>query len=203
MNRLIMALLVCVSVPAVAGNCDYPDELAKDGSICGARAASVRAGGYTPPPEYAAPVVNQDNATQNGDFVTVTQGYNTFPRHFYFKCNGDMNIEFIGGNTEYSAEKDEKFNNFYDVLFIHNNHLAGDVSHTFLANSGDDYKLIDTVNAQGNGSEVITGFPHVVEFGKLTVNFKSGKAVSASFRSDGDTINYQCKAEIVDNPWTA
>lgn len=56
MKKLIITLAVMASFGAQANRCDYPDQVAKDGSLCGARAASVRPGGYTPPPEYSAPV---------------------------------------------------------------------------------------------------------------------------------------------------
>ena len=36
------------SLVACSGKCDYPDDVAKDGSRCGARAASVRPGGRNP-----------------------------------------------------------------------------------------------------------------------------------------------------------
>ena len=35
-----------------AGNCDYPDDRAKDGSRCGDRAASVRPGGRNPDTDW-------------------------------------------------------------------------------------------------------------------------------------------------------
>ncbi|EPT9873078.1 hypothetical protein ACVTW2_000663 [Escherichia coli] len=52
MKKILLSILMAASFSAVAGNCTYPDDVAADGSICGARAASVRAGGETPPPEY-------------------------------------------------------------------------------------------------------------------------------------------------------
>lgn len=56
MKSLILSILCVASFSAVAGHCNYPDDIASDGSVCGGRAASVRAGGYTPPPEYSTPV---------------------------------------------------------------------------------------------------------------------------------------------------
>ncbi|MCS2163701.1 hypothetical protein MUU47_21755 [Scandinavium sp. H11S7] len=52
MKKILFALLMVLTTSAFAGHCDYPDQLASDGSICGGRAASVRPGGYEPPPEY-------------------------------------------------------------------------------------------------------------------------------------------------------
>jgi len=47
---VLMAFLMVgfVSLAACSGKCDYPDDIAKDGSRCGARAASVRPGGRNP-----------------------------------------------------------------------------------------------------------------------------------------------------------
>ncbi|VGP76165.1 hypothetical protein SB5531_01239 [Klebsiella variicola] len=61
MKKLIIALAVMASFGAQANRCDYPDQIAKDGSLCGARAASVRPGGYTPPSEYSAPVQSSED----------------------------------------------------------------------------------------------------------------------------------------------
>lgn len=49
---LLVAVLALCSVGeyAYAGNCDYSWQTAADGSSCGDRAASIRPGGYEPPP---------------------------------------------------------------------------------------------------------------------------------------------------------
>ncbi len=47
MNKIIVLIALCLTFASLsfAGNCDYPDDRAADGSRCGDRAASERAGG--------------------------------------------------------------------------------------------------------------------------------------------------------------
>ena len=44
-----IAALAVSSAASAQGRCVYPSDVAVDGSRCGARASSVRAGGYNPP----------------------------------------------------------------------------------------------------------------------------------------------------------
>jgi hypothetical protein len=48
---------------ASAGRCNYPDDLDARGHRCGGRAASVRPGGYEPPPEYSTPPSSNSSGT--------------------------------------------------------------------------------------------------------------------------------------------
>lgn len=49
MKKLIFVFIISavtlISNISYAGNCNYPNQMAKDGSRCGQRAASVRPGG--------------------------------------------------------------------------------------------------------------------------------------------------------------
>lgn len=69
---------MAASASAVAGNCTYPDDIAADGSICGGRAASVRAGGEVPPPEYGSasiPVADTNNTSHYVTKADCNNGY--------------------------------------------------------------------------------------------------------------------------------
>jgi hypothetical protein len=59
------ALLISISPSAQAGRCNYPDDLDARGHRCGGRAASVRPGGYEPPPEYSTPPSTNSSGTSN------------------------------------------------------------------------------------------------------------------------------------------
>ena len=62
-GRLVIIAVVlhfCFSVAipqGFAGQCDYPDDRARDGSICGDRAASVRPGGRNPDTDWLVWVI--------------------------------------------------------------------------------------------------------------------------------------------------
>lgn len=75
MNKILLAALLVASFSAVAGNCTYPDDIASDGSICGGRAASVRAGGEVPPPEYVQPVSDNSASDTYVQKADCTNGY--------------------------------------------------------------------------------------------------------------------------------
>ena len=54
-KNLVFLLIISnlfISMKVFAGNCDYPDDRAKDGSRCGDRAASVRPGGRNPDTDW-------------------------------------------------------------------------------------------------------------------------------------------------------
>ncbi|MGE5877631.1 hypothetical protein [Klebsiella variicola] len=211
MKKLIIALAVMASFGVQANRCDYPDQIAKDGSLCGARAASVRPGGYTPPPEYSAPVqasqplyMSHDKLIPFNDqgAMQIEQGENTYPVIFEFKCNGDMNINFAGGRYFSSVEDSEVPQEWYDVSLVAHNHYLGDQVHTIAPNGNDNLtSMKEAIDANGNGVITLGVFPHVWSFANLTITFKHHKAVSASFI--GDDLNYQCKRIEVSNPWKA
>ena len=50
--KITFAFVITSSLIACSGNCDYPTDRAKDGSICGDRAASVRPGGRNPDTDW-------------------------------------------------------------------------------------------------------------------------------------------------------
>lgn len=50
--KITFAFVLTSSLSACSGNCDYPTDRAKDGSICGDRAASVRPGGRNPDTDW-------------------------------------------------------------------------------------------------------------------------------------------------------
>mgnify|MGYP000421518253 CR=1 FL=1 len=52
LSTIIIAFVLTSSLSACSGNCDYPTDRAKDGSICGDRAASVRPGGRNPDTDW-------------------------------------------------------------------------------------------------------------------------------------------------------
>ncbi|HBQ5991066.1 hypothetical protein [Klebsiella pneumoniae] len=105
MKKLIIALAVMASFGAQANRCDYPDQIAKDGSLCGARAASVRPGGYTPPPEYSAPVQQQERQIE------------IIPElHYHSHVGGDNNYDFIKVGADYQLKglyNDPEIETFY------------------------------------------------------------------------------------------
>lgn len=45
MRKIIIVAMLMISASAFAGTCDYSWQTAKDGSLCGDRAADRRAGG--------------------------------------------------------------------------------------------------------------------------------------------------------------
>lgn len=105
MKKLIIALAVLASFGAQANRCDYPDQVAKDGSLCGARAASMRPGGYTPPPEYSAPVQQQERQI------------NIIPElHYHSHVDGDNDYDFIKVGADYQLKglyNDPEIETFY------------------------------------------------------------------------------------------
>ncbi|MCU3985014.1 hypothetical protein [Enterobacter mori] len=104
MKRLIIALPVIVSFGVHANRCDYPDQLAKDGSLCGARAASIRPGGYTPPPEYSEPVQQQRHV-----IIEPVLHYNSH-------IGGDYDYDFIKSGANYLLKglyNEPKIETFY------------------------------------------------------------------------------------------
>ena len=52
LTTIIFIFVLTSSLSACSGNCDYPTDRAKDGSICGDRAASVRPGGRNPDTDW-------------------------------------------------------------------------------------------------------------------------------------------------------
>jgi hypothetical protein len=58
---LVKSLLISsiIALP-VSARCDYPDDLDSIGRRCGGRAASVRPGGYEPPPRETTPSSRND-----------------------------------------------------------------------------------------------------------------------------------------------
>ncbi|WP_231600444.1 MULTISPECIES: hypothetical protein [Leclercia] len=211
MKKILFAVLMTASFCAMAGNCDYPDEHAADGSICGARAASVRAGGYTPPPEYSVLSVDNDLTPVNTDKLIPNQiggdshlvaGENTYPDNVEFKCNGDLNISFNAGRYSSSIEKSEVPENWYSVELVAHNHYLGNMEHSIFPNNTDAFPVNYHFDHNDTGYLTISNFPHVWEFATLKVNYVNGKAVSASLKGTGD-FNYQCKRINVENPWKA
>jgi hypothetical protein len=58
MQRALLAMFLLISSTIalpVSARCDYPDDLDSIGRRCGGRAASVRPGGYEPPPRETTP----------------------------------------------------------------------------------------------------------------------------------------------------
>lgn len=51
-RSLVLAILMLTSTYAYSGRCDYPSDIARDGSRCGDRAASVRPGGRNPDTDW-------------------------------------------------------------------------------------------------------------------------------------------------------
>jgi hypothetical protein len=51
---VFLLLSSAITLP-VSARCDYPDDLDSIGRRCGGRAASVRPGGYEPPPRETTP----------------------------------------------------------------------------------------------------------------------------------------------------
>ncbi|GEM_PF-1710274 len=210
MKKVLLAVLMAVSFGAVAGNCNYPDDIAADGSICGGRAASVRPGGEVPPPEDL-PVMNDLTSVNSDTIVTTNNGYtnvnsvqmgvNTYPDNVEFKCNGDLNINLNAGRYSSSVETSEVPENWYGVSLVAHNHYLGEMSHTIAPNGNDDFKFTVAVDSAGNGFITIGNFPRVWEYSTLKVIYVNGKAVSASLK--GDDFNYQCKRIDVENPWKA
>ncbi|MDK4745993.1 hypothetical protein QOY93_11555 [Leclercia adecarboxylata] len=96
MKKALFVSLMALSASALAGNCTYPDDIAADGSVCGGRAASVRPGGYEPPPEYAAPQSDSEReiaAIQQADKEMGIQ--NLFCQETYHKWATNPNGEYI------------------------------------------------------------------------------------------------------------
>jgi hypothetical protein len=52
LTTIVFTFVLTSSLSACSGNCDYPTDRAKDGSICGDRAASVRPGGRNPDTDW-------------------------------------------------------------------------------------------------------------------------------------------------------
>ncbi|EIX9112893.1 hypothetical protein [Klebsiella pneumoniae] len=170
MKKLIIALAIMASFGAQANRCDYPDQIAKDGSLCGARAASVRPGGYTPPPEYSALVqtaqplyVGRDKVSDYDDMGlrSISRGDNTYPADFEFRCNGDMNVSFAGGRYISSVEQSEVPDEWYDVSLVAHNHYLDDTPHQIFRNGEDaNISMNKVVNAHGNGVVTVGEFSH-------------------------------------------
>ena len=51
-RSLFLAILMLTSTYAYSGRCDYPSDIARDGSRCGDRAASIRPGGRNPDTDW-------------------------------------------------------------------------------------------------------------------------------------------------------
>lgn len=105
MKKVLLTILVATSFSAVAGNCTYPDDIAADGSVCGARAASVRAGGEVPAPEYSAPVavntyVNKADCTNGYSVIeTTVMNANEFTTVVFMK-DGKTVASKSGNNSD-------------------------------------------------------------------------------------------------------
>lgn len=200
MRKSLLVVLMALSASAVAGHCTYSDQIAADGSICGARAASVRPGGEVPPPEYAQPILT-DRLVPNGyGDNTLVAGDNTYPDNIEFACNGDLNINFYAGRYVSSVEKSEVPENWYSVGLVAHNHDLGEQNHVIYANGIDAQKVSYNFDANDTGYLTIADFSHVWEFATLKVNYVKGKAISASLKGSGD-FDYQCKRVNVENPW--
>lgn len=65
---LLAATTISVAMPAHAGRCNYPDDLDARGRRCGGRAASVRPGGYEPPPR-SSDMTSSRNTLNHEDWI--------------------------------------------------------------------------------------------------------------------------------------
>lgn len=165
---------MALSASAVAGNCTYPDDIAADGSICGGRAASVRPGGYEPPPEYPAPQTQAERemaaiAAANADegltdvFCFHAEGNNfkqadSNPVHFQIQEKGDIHKVAI-------IEDYRKEFNWYQ-----NRTDANGTSHIYIAPTDDNGKTIEVLDLSRKTNRIIV----VREKGSLT----TGKPIS-------------------------
>jgi len=115
-KNLVFLLIISnlfFSMKAFAGNCDYPDDRAKDGSLCGDRAASVRPGGRNPDTDWlvwagligvAAFFYFNSKNSSSGNQNSKTN-YENIPR----KPNFTNQNKFVN-KVEYKKEQNIKYN---------------------------------------------------------------------------------------------
>lgn len=127
------------SMKAFAGNCDYPDDRAKDGSRCGDRAASVRPGGRNPDTDWlvwagliGVAAFFYFNSKNSGSSNHSKTNYESIPRKpnftnqnkFEYKNKPDINdnIHVASNSAKAKAEKviRRDFGYALDMMYIKN-----------------------------------------------------------------------------------
>ena len=128
------------SIKVFAGNCDYPDDRAKDGSRCGDRAASVRPGGRNPDTDWIvwAGLIGvaaffyfnsknsgSSNKTSKTNYESIPTKPNfTNPNKFQYKNKLDINdnIHVASNSAKAKAEKviRRDFGYALDMMYIKN-----------------------------------------------------------------------------------